>query len=108
MSSSDNKEILFGIDFDIDTTINIEVKHKKSRTFIKPGDNYPVLFKGITRENFSSWNLSYLQEFVAAHGTNKTGNNYTLVKNSYNTYKINFEIRVTEYMEEKNEVEMNF
>ena len=38
MSSSDNKKILFGIDFDIDTTINIEVKHQKSRTFIKPGD----------------------------------------------------------------------
>ena len=30
MLSSDNKESLFGIDFDIDTSMNIEVKHQKS------------------------------------------------------------------------------
>ena len=32
MSSSDNKENLFGIDFDIDTPMNIEVKDQKSKT----------------------------------------------------------------------------
>ena len=107
MVANDNKEILFGIDFNIDSTIYIEVKHKKSRTFIKPGDKYPVLFKGITRENFSSWNLSHLQEFLADRSINKTGDKDTVVRNSYKAYKMNFKIRVTEYMEEKNEVEMN-
>ena len=53
MSSSDNKESLFGIDFDMDTPINIEVKHRKSRTIIKPGDKYPMLCNGMTRKDFS-------------------------------------------------------
>ena len=52
MSSSDNKESLFGIDFDIDAPINIEVKHQKSRIIIKPGDKYPMLCKGMTRKTF--------------------------------------------------------
>ena len=50
MASSDNKEGLFCIDFDIDTPINIGVKHQKSRTVIKPGDKYPTLCKGMTRK----------------------------------------------------------
>ena len=50
MSSSDNKESLFGIDSDIDTPMNIEVKHQKSRTVMKPGDKYPMLFKEMTRK----------------------------------------------------------
>ena len=32
----------------------------------------------------------------------------TLVTNAYNAHKMNLEISVTDYMEEKNEVEMNF
>ena len=48
MSSSDNKESLFGIDFDIHTPMNIEVKQQKSRTAMKPGDKYPMLFKEMT------------------------------------------------------------
>ena len=60
VTSSDNKESLFGIDFDINTTINIEVKLQKSRAVIKPGDKCPVLFKGMTTKDFSSWNLRHL------------------------------------------------
>ena len=106
MSSSDNKESLFGIDFDIDTPMNIEVKHQKSRTVMKPGDKYPMLFKGMTRKDFSSWNLSHLQEFLADRGINKTGNKDTLVTNAYNALKMNLEISATDYNEEKNEVEL--
>ena len=62
MSSSDNKKSLFGINFDIDTPINIEVKYQKSRTIIKPGDKFPMLCKGMTRKDFSSWNLSHLSQ----------------------------------------------
>ena len=73
MSSSDNKESLFGINFDIDTPLNIEVKHQKSRTVMKPGYKCPTLFKGMTRTGFSSWNLSHVQEFLADRGIYKTG-----------------------------------
>ena len=79
MSSSDNKESLFGINFDIDTPINIEVKYQNSRTAIKPGHQYPMLCKGMARKYFSSWNLTHLQEFLAACGINKTGNKYNVV-----------------------------
>ena len=45
MSSGDNKENLFDVYVDIDTPINIEVKHQISSTVIKPGYKYPMLFK---------------------------------------------------------------
>ena len=108
MSSSDNKESLFGIDSDIDTPMNIEVKHQKSRTVMKPGDKYPMLFKEMAKKDFLSWNLSHLQEFLAAdRGINKTGNKDTLVTNAYNAYKMNLEISAIDYIEEKSEVELN-
>ena len=107
MSSSDNKESLFGIDFDIDTPMNIEVKHQKSRTVMKPRDKYPMLFKGMAKKDFLSWNLSHLQEFLADRGINKTGNKDNLVTNAYNAYKMNLEISAADYTEEKNEVELN-
>ena len=107
MSSSENKESLFGIDFDIDTHMNIEVKHQKSRPVMKPGDMYPMLFKGMTRKDFSSCNLSHNQEFLADRGINKTENKDTLVTNAYNAYKMNLEISGTDYTEEKNELELN-
>ena len=49
---------------------------------MKPGDKYPMLFKGMTRKDLSSWNLSHLQEFLADRGINKTGNKDTLVTNA--------------------------
>ena len=108
MSSSENKESLFGIDFDIDTPMNIEVKHQKSRPVMKPGDMYPMFFKGMTRKDFSSCNLNHLQEFLAAdRGINKNANKDTLVTNAYNAYKMNLEISGTDYTEEKNEFELN-
>ena len=73
---------------------------------MKPGDKYPMLFKGMTRKDFSSWNLSHLQEFLADRGINKTGNKDTLVTNAYNALKMNLEISATDYNEEKNEVEL--
>ena len=84
MPSSDTKESLFCIDFGIDAPINIKVKHKKSRTVIKPGNECPLLFKEMTRKDYSNWNLSYLQEFLADRGITKTGNKDVLVTNAHN------------------------
>ena len=83
------------------------MKHQKSRTVIKPGDKCPMLCKGMTRKDFSSCNLSHLQKFLADRGINKTGNKDTLITNAYNAYKMNLEISATDYIEEKNEVELN-
>ena len=102
MPSSSNKESLFGIDCDIDTPMKIDVKHLKSRTVMKPGDKYPMLFKGMTRKDFSSCNLSHLQKFLAGRGINKTGNKDTLVASACNAYKMKLEI-----IKEKNEVGLN-
>ena len=49
----------------------------------------------------------HLQEFLADRGINKTGNKDILVTNAYNAYKMNLEISATDYIEEKNEVELN-
>ena len=69
---------------------------------MKPGDKYPMLFKGMTRKDFSSCNLSHLQKFLADRGINKTGNKDTLVASACNAYKMKLEI-----IKEKNEVELN-
>ena len=74
---------------------------------MKPGDKCPMLFKGMTRKGFSSWNLSHVQEFLADRDIYKTGNKDNLVANSYNAYKMNIEISAKDYIEEKNEVELN-
>ena len=66
-----------------------------------------MLCKGMTRKDFTSWNLSHLQEFLAGRGINKTGNKDTLVTNAYNAYKMNLDISATDCIEEKNEVELN-
>ena len=41
-----------------------------------------MLFKGITRKDFSSWNLCQRQDFLAVHGINKAGNKDNLVINA--------------------------
>ena len=107
MSSVDNKENLFDVYVDIDTPINIEVKHQISSTVIKPGDKYPMLFKGMTRKDFSSWNRSHLQKLLVDRGINKTGNKDTLITNAYNAYKVNLEISAIDCTKEKNEVQPN-
>ena len=64
MSSSDNKESLFGIDFDINAPMNNEVKHQKSRTVMKPGDKYPMVFKAMTRKDFQVEILATFRNFL--------------------------------------------
>ena len=66
-----------------------------------------MLCKGMTRKYFSSCNLSHLRKFLADRSINKTGNKDTLITNAYNAYKMNIEISATDYIEEKNEVELN-
>ena len=63
-----------------------------------------MLFKGMSRKDFSSWNPSHLQKFLADRGISTTGNKDTLVTNAYNAYKMNL---ATDYIEEKSEVELN-
>ena len=89
------------------TSLNIDIKHQNSRTVIRPGDDYPMLFKGMTRTDFSSGNLSHLQEFLTDHGINKTKHKDNLVTNAYNACKMNLQISATDYTEEKNGVELN-
>ena len=64
MSSSGNKESLFGIDFDINAPMNNEVKHQKSRTVMKPGDKYPMVFKAMTRKDFQVEILATFRNFL--------------------------------------------
>ena len=61
----------------------------------------------MTRKDFTRWNLSHLQQFLAGRGINKTGNKDTLVTNAYNAYTMNLDTSATDCIEEKNEVELN-
>ena len=88
--------------FNINTPINNEVKHQKSKTVIKLRDKYPMLCKRITRKVGI---LAAFQEFLADCGINKTENKDTLVTNAYNACKMNPEISATDYIEEQNDVD---
>ena len=74
---------------------------------LKPGRKYPELLPDMRKEHFSKWKVSYLQEYLASRGINKSGNKEVLINNAYNTYKLGLEETVTDFVEEQNDVKRN-
>ena len=67
---------------------------------MKPGDKYPMLFKEMTRKVGILPTFRNSQQIVA----------YIKLEikiNAYNAYKMNLQISATDYIKEKNEVELN-
>ena len=74
---------------------------------LKPGRKYLELLPDMRKEHFSKRKVSYLQEYLASRGINKSGNKEVLINNAYNTYKLGLEETVTDFVEEQNDVKRN-
>ena len=93
----------WNIDFNIQDEVAIPIKVIHDQK-LKPGEKYPTVFPGMTEKDFSTWKISYLQEFLSDREVNKTGNKSTLVQNSYHAYKLNLKVRKNDAMEEENHI----
>ena len=59
------------------------------------------------REDFSSWKIPYLEEFLASRGINRTGTKEMLVRNCFSAYELELEETITDLLQEQNEVMKN-
>ena len=61
----------------------------------------------MTREDFSTWKIPYLQEFLASRGINRTRTREMLVRNCFSAYELGLEKTVADFFQEQNEVMKN-
>ena len=59
------------------------------------------------REDFSSWKIPYLEEFLASRGINRTGTKEMLVRNCFSAYELELQETITDLLQEQNEVMKN-
>ena len=85
-SNENVKEALFPADFDVDSSLEIEVMLTNMHQFVVPGQKYPRVSENMTEADFQNWKNSYLQEYLADRSIKKTGNKDVLVKNAYGAY----------------------
>ena len=107
-SNENVKETLFPVDFDVDSSLEIEVTLTNMHQFVVPGEKYPRVSENMTEADFQNWKNSYLQEYLADRSINKTGNKDVLVKNGYGAYCLNLPVTATDYLEEQEEIKKNY
>ena len=61
----------------------------------------------MTREDFSTCKIPYLEEFLASRGINRTGTKEMLVRNCFSAYELELEETITDLLQEQNEVMKN-
>ena len=101
------KETLFPVDFDVDSSLEIEVTLTNMHQFVVPGEKYPRVSENMTEADFQNWKNSYLQEYLADRSI-KTGNKDVLVKNAYGAFCLNVPVTATDYLEEQEEIKKNY
>ena len=61
----------------------------------------------MTREEFSTCKIPYLEEFLASRGINRTGTKEMLVRNCFSAYELELQETITDLLQEQNEVMKN-
>ena len=54
----------------------------------RPREKYPAVIPGMTRADFSTWKMPYLQQCLANRELNKTGTKEMLVRNCFSAYEL--------------------
>ena len=106
-SNENVEETLFPVDFDVDSSFEIEVMLTNMHQFVVPGEKYPRISESMTEADFQKWKNSYLQEYLADRSIKKTGNKDVLVKNAYGAYCLNLPVSATD-LEEQEEIKKNY
>ena len=91
---------MFPVDFDVDSSLEIEVTMTNMHQFVVPGQKYTRVSENITEADSQNWKSSRFQEYLADRSINKSGNKDVLVKNAYCTYCSNLPVNATDYLEE--------
>ena len=65
-----------------------------------PGIRYPPIREGMTANDFKSWTMVQLQDFLADRCINKSGTKGKLVENAYGAYKMNLPVTATDAQSE--------
>ena len=73
----------------------------------RPGEKQSTVVPCMTREDFATWKIPYLREFLASTGINTTGTKEMLVRNCFNAYELRLQEAVTDFLQEPNEVMKN-
>ena len=61
----------------------------------------------MTKENFSTWKLPYLQEVLVSRGINRTGTKEMLFRNYFSAYDLGLQETETNFLQEQNKVMKN-
>ena len=107
-SNENVEEMLFPVDFDVDSSLKIKVTLTNVHQFVVPGEKYSRVSQNMTEADFQKWKNSYLQEYLADRSISKTGNKDVLVKNAYGAYCLNLPVTATDYLEEQEETKKNY
>ena len=59
-SNENVKETMLPVDFNVDSSLEIEVAMTNMHQFVVPGENYPRVSENMTEEDFQNWKNSYL------------------------------------------------
>ena len=102
------EETLFPVDFDVDSSLEIELTLTNKLQLVVPGEKYPRVSENMTEADLQNWKISYLQEYLADRSVNKTGNKEVLVKNAYGASCLNLPVTASEYLEEQEEIKKNY
>ena len=81
-----------------------ETDTNKVADVISPGLRYPHTKEGMTMQDFETWTMVQLQEYLADRYINKTGNKNKLVENAYGAYSMGLEVTASDVQEELAEI----
>ena len=59
-SNENGKEIVFPVDCDVDSSLEIEVTMANMHQFVVHGEKYPRVSENMTEQDFQNWKNSYL------------------------------------------------
>ena len=59
-SNENVKEIVFPVDCDVDSSLEIEVTMANMHQFVVHGEKYPRVSENMTEQDFQNWKNSYL------------------------------------------------
>ena len=102
------EETLLPVDFNVDSSLEIEVTLANKHQFVVPGKKYLRVSKNMSEADFQNWKILYLQEHLVGRSINQTANKDVLVKNTYGAYCLNLPVTATDFLEEQEEIKKNY
>ena len=69
-SNENVQETLFPVDFDVDSSLEVEITLTNMYQFVVPGERSPRVLENITEADFQNWKNSYPQKYLTDRSIN--------------------------------------